>query len=171
RSALWTLRGKRLGVLGLAFKAGTDDVRESPAIAIVKALVKEGAQICAYDRVATSKASAQLTDPSVTYCTTSPYEAAEGSDALLILTEWKEFADLDLARIRALLKYPIMIDGRNLYEPKKVADAGLAYYSIGRAPALPREIDSALEAGGEYSSGTARIPSAGKKTPGIEQFT
>ena len=145
RSALWTLRGKRLAVLGLAFKDGTDDVRESPAIAIIEALIKEGALVTAYDPVATAKARLHLAGGQINFAT-DPYEAAAGCDALLILTEWKEFANLDLSRIRGLLKYPIVVDGRNLYEPQRVADAGLVYYSVGRAAGVPQEIGSTLAA-------------------------
>jgi len=170
RHALWTLRGKRLGVLGLAFKGGTDDVRESPAIAIVRALVKEGAQVRAYDPAAVQKASAQFSDPSVTYCTASAYEVAEGSDALLILTEWKEFASLDFARIRSLLKHPILVDGRNLYEPQQVTDAGLVYYSVGRAAALPREINATLGAhAGVLEDGALAATDKGTPASAIEQ--
>ena len=143
RSAVWTLRGKKLAVLGLAFKGGTDDVRESPAIAIIEALTKEGARIIAYDPVAMAKAKGQLAASQVTFAS-DPYEAATDCDALLILTEWKEFAELDLPRIRGLLKFPIIVDGRNLYEPNRVADAGLVYYSIGRAVAVPLAISSAV---------------------------
>jgi len=144
RSALWTLRGKRLAVLGLAFKGGTDDVRESPAISIIDSLLKDGAEVNAYDPVAMPKAKAFFSPQQVTFASSS-YEAAAGCDALLILTEWNEFAELDLARIRGLLKYPIVVDGRNLYEPQQVADAGLVYYSIGRAAGVPTEIASPAE--------------------------
>lgn len=143
RSALWTLRGKKLGVLGLAFKGGTDDVRESPALAIIEALLKEGASVTAFDPVATDKAAQQLPANSVTFAD-SPYAAAAGCDALLILTEWKEFADLDLERIRGALKYPIIVDGRNLYEPQRVADAGLVYHSIGRPAGVPEQITATV---------------------------
>jgi UDPglucose 6-dehydrogenase len=136
RSALWTLRGKRLGVLGLAFKADTDDVRESPAIAMIEALVQEGAQIKVYDPAGMANAKKILSSPAVTYVE-DEYETARGSDALLILTEWAQFASLDLRRIRSLLKYPIMIDGRNLYEPATIAEAGFIYHSIGRATVHP----------------------------------
>ena len=145
RSALWTLRGKKLAVLGLAFKAGTDDVRESPAIAVIEALTKEGALVNAYDPVAMPKAKPLLPDDSVSFAGNA-YEAAAGCDALLILTEWKEFADLDLTHIRSLLKYPVVVDGRNLYEPQRMADAGLVYYSIGRPAAVPEAIISAVAA-------------------------
>jgi UDPglucose 6-dehydrogenase len=143
RSALWTLRGKKLAVLGLAFKGGTDDVRESPAIAIVEALLREGAQVRAYDPAATAKARLIVPKDGVSYAS-DPYDAAEGCDALLVLTEWKEFADLDLDRVRSALKYPIVIDGRNLYDPQEMADAGLLYYSIGRAVAVPPAMSSAV---------------------------
>jgi UDPglucose 6-dehydrogenase len=136
RSALWTLRGKRLGVLGLAFKGDTDDVRESPAIAIIQELIKEGAFIQAYDPAAIPKAKLVLSGDSVRFAGDA-YDAATGSDALLILTEWKQFAALDLARIRRLLKHPIVIDGRNLYDPERMKDVRLIYYSVGRPVSVP----------------------------------
>ena len=136
RGALWTLRGKRLGVLGLAFKADTDDVRESPAIAVIEALVGK-----VYDPAGMANAKKLLSSPAVTYVE-DEYEAARGSDALLILTEWAQFAALDLRRVRSLLKYPIMIDGRNLYEPAAIADAGFIYHSIGRPTVHPERPES-----------------------------
>ena len=141
RSALWTLRGKQLGVLGLAFKGDTDDIRESPAIAIIEALLKEGAQIRVFDPAAKSRAMEVLPQSGVVYASDA-YDAATGCDALLILTEWKEFADLNLAKIHSLLKYPIVIDGRNLYDPERMAAAGLMYHSIGRASAIPQHMSS-----------------------------
>ncbi len=130
RSALWTLKGKRLGVLGLAFKNGTDDVRESPALAIVESLLQEGAEIQAYDPAAMQRASELLPD-GVRYVN-SAYEAAEGADTLLILTEWEEFKRLDWARIRRSLRYPIVIDGRNLLSLDSMRSHGFCYLSIGR---------------------------------------
>jgi UDPglucose 6-dehydrogenase len=135
RSALWTLRDKRLGVLGLAFKGGTDDIRESPAILLVQALLQEGCQIAAYDPAAGDRAREVLT--SNVGFVNSPYEAAAGADALLILTEWEEFSALDLDRLQKQLKYPIVIDGRNLYDPETMAAHGFTYYSVGRAAATP----------------------------------
>lgn len=132
RMALWTLKNKRLGVLGLAFKDGTDDVRESPAIQIIQSLLFEGCEITAYDPAAMDQAKSVLGD-SIAYASDA-YEAAHKADALLILTEWKEFAALDLARLRAALNYPIVLDGRNLYSCHEMARAGLNYYSVGRAP-------------------------------------
>jgi UDPglucose 6-dehydrogenase len=132
RNALWTLRGKKLGVLGLAFKADTDDVRESPAIAIIEALVKEGATVKVYDPAGMPNAKRVLSATGLTYAADA-YEAASGCDALLILTEWAEFGALDLGLMRSLLKYPIVIDGRNLYDPGVMGKAGFIYHSIGRA--------------------------------------
>jgi UDPglucose 6-dehydrogenase len=133
--ALWTLRGKRLAVLGLAFKGGTDDIRESPAILLAKELVQEGCKLTAYDPAAMERAR-EVLNSSVSFAN-SPYEAAQGADALLILTEWEEFANLDLERLRKELRYPIVIDGRNLYDPEIMAAQGFTYYSIGRAACLP----------------------------------
>jgi UDPglucose 6-dehydrogenase len=135
RTALWTLRGKRLGVLGLAFKGGTDDIRESPAILLVQALIQEGCQIAAYDPAAMDRAREVLN--SKTEFVSNPYEAAKDADALLILTEWEEFGALDLDRMLQQLKYPIVIDGRNLYEPDAMAARGFTYYSVGRPSATP----------------------------------
>ncbi len=135
RSALWTLRGKRLGVLGLAFKGGTDDIRESPAILLVQSLLQEGCQIAAYDPAAGERAR-EVLNSNVEFVN-SAYEAASGADALLILTEWEEFSALDLNRLHKQLKYPIVIDGRNLYDPETMAAHGFTYYSVGRAAATP----------------------------------
>ena len=135
RTALWTLRGKRLGVLGLAFKGGTDDIRESPAILLVQALLQEGCQVAAYDPAAADRAREVL--PATTEFVSDPYAAAKGADALLILTEWEEFASLDLDRLHKEMKYPIVIDGRNLYDPGAMAARGFTYYSVGRLAAIP----------------------------------
>ena len=143
RSALWTLRGKRLAVLGLAFKGDTDDIRESPAIEIIETLLREGSTVRVYDPAAAEKALRVLPTTGVMFAA-DPYEAAEDSDALLILTEWPEFANLELTRIRALLKYPIVIDGRNLYEPQQMTDAGLIYHSIGRGVGIPQDMSSVV---------------------------
>jgi UDPglucose 6-dehydrogenase len=135
RNALWTLRGKRLGVLGLAFKGGTDDIRESPAVLLVQALVQEGCQIAAYDPAASQRAR-EVLSAGVDFAANA-YDAAEGADALLVLTEWEEFAALDLEQLHRKLKYPIVIDGRNLYDPKVMAAHGFTYYSVGRPQAAP----------------------------------
>lgn len=133
RSALRTLKGKRLAVLGLAFKDGTDDVRESPAIKVIEQLLEEKCQITAFDPAAMERAR-QILGSRITYASDA-YSAADGADALLILTEWKEFASLDLIRIKRLLRSSIVLDGRNVFSQAEMAEAGLSYFSIGR-PAL-----------------------------------
>ena len=138
RSALWTLRNKRVGVLGLAFKGGTDDIRESPAILLIRSLLQEGCTVAAYDPAAAERARAQL-NSNVEFVN-SAYEAAADADALLILTEWEEFATLDLDRLHKQLKYPIVIDGRNLYDPELMAARGFTYYSVGRPTAMQENI-------------------------------
>jgi UDPglucose 6-dehydrogenase len=142
RSALWTLRGKNLGVLGLAFKGGTDDIRESPALFLVQALLQEGSKITAYDPAAMERTQEAMTS-SITFAN-SAYDAAHGADALLILTEWEEFANLDLERLRRELRYPIVIDGRNLYDPEVMAAQGFTYYSVGRAASHPDGVPAAV---------------------------
>ena len=148
RKALWTLKGKKLGVLGLAFKNGTDDLRESPAIAIINSLLKEGCSVTAYDPAAVERAREEFGPGSAVKFAANPYEALEGADACLILTEWEDFAALDLARMKSLLRYPIVVDGRNLFEPAMMEVAGLNYYSIGRpdvAGEHPASINAALK--------------------------
>ena len=121
--------GKTIGVLGLAFKPNTDDIREAPAIAIIKALQAKGAKIKAHDPVA--KAAAKEVLPEVIYCQDS-YSTCDGSDALVLATEWNEFRALDLERVRNLLHQPIMIDLRNVYEPGKMQGLGFRYAAVGR---------------------------------------
>lgn len=142
QSALWTVRGKRLGVLGLAFKGGTDDIRESPALSIVQNLLQQGAQITAYDPAAMDRTREVLGDR-ISYANSS-YETAHLADALLILTEWEEFANLDLKRLREELRYPIVIDGRNLYDPAVMAAQGFTYFSVGRAASHPDGVPAAI---------------------------
>jgi len=146
-TALWTLRGKRLAVLGLAFKGGTDDIRESPALAIVQALLQEGSKITAYDPAAMDR-TREVLGGNVTYAASS-YDAAHDADALLILTEWEEFANLDFNRLRQELKYPIVIDGRNLYDPEVMAAQGFTYYSVGRPASHPDGVPAAVAKNGK----------------------
>lgn len=129
REAVWILNEKTIGILGLAFKPNTDDMRNAPCIDIISALQKEGARIKVYDPVAVPVAKDILKD--VTYCQ-DPYQVAEGSDCLAVLTEWDEFKDIDFGRIKGLLKRPLVIDGRNIYDPLKIAEAGLEYIGMGR---------------------------------------
>lgn len=137
RSALWTLRGKKLAVLGLAFKGETDDIRESPAIDLVEMLLAEGCSIKAYDPAAIRRAQQELPPgPNLVYVEDA-YTAAADADALLILTDWAEFARLDLKRLNTVMRYSIVVDGRNLYEPQTMLDAGFTYLSVGRPAVYP----------------------------------
>jgi len=124
--------GKRIGVLGLTFKANTDDLRESPAIDIVRGLVGRGAVVSTFDPQGMDNARSLLTGVRFS---TSPYDAAREAEALVILTEWPEFASLDLLRIKDVIASPTIIDFRNLYDADDVAAAGLSYHSVGRASA------------------------------------
>ena len=137
RSALWTLRGKKLAVLGLAFKGETDDIRESPAIELVRMLLGEGCTVRAYDPAAISRTQEVLPANSCLSYAEDAYSAAADADALLILTDWKEFAELDLHRLNTTLRYPIIIDGRNLYDPHVMQQHGFTYLSVGRPAAYP----------------------------------
>jgi UDPglucose 6-dehydrogenase len=137
RTALWTLRGKRLGVLGLAFKGGTDDIRDSPAIALVEMLLAERCSLAVYDPAAMQRAMEILPAGNQLRYVHSSYEAAEDADALVILTDWAEFAELELPRLNQTLRYPIVIDGRNLYKPEFMSEHGFTYFSVGRATTYP----------------------------------
>jgi UDPglucose 6-dehydrogenase len=121
--------GKRVGVLGLAFKPNTDDMREAPSIPIVKALVKRGAQVTAFDPVAREQAEQVLSG--LTFADDA-YGTADGADALVIVTEWDEFRALDLDRIAASLRGKVLVDLRNVYDRREAEDAGLTYYGVGR---------------------------------------
>jgi len=127
--ALWVVRGKRIAVLGLAFKANTDDIRFSPAIEVIRRLMDEGAQVHASDPEAIEKAKNAL--PGVTFHT-DPYEATRDAHAALVCTEWSAFKNLDWERVGKLMARKLVVDGRNLYSPKKMADFGFEYYSFGR---------------------------------------
>ena len=126
---LGNLKGKTIAILGLAFKQNTDDIRMSPSIDIIKLLLKEGARIRCFDPLAMDNTKKIL--PNLTYCQ-DEYETAQGSDALVIATEWNQFRNLDLIKIKKLLKSPILLDLRNLYEPIKAKDLGFTYEGVGR---------------------------------------
>ena len=135
RTALWTLRGKKIAALGLAFKGDTDDIRDSPAIEIIRKLIDAGVTITAYDPAAIDKAKGILPASDSMKYASSAYEAAEGADALLILTDWKEFGKLDLPKLNKALNFPIIIDGRNMYKPADMQEQGFTYVSVGRPAA------------------------------------
>jgi len=129
KKELWNLNGKTIGILGLSFKPDTDDMREAPAIDIISKLKEEGAHIKAYDPKAMENARTIFSD--IEYCQNA-YEVAEGSDALVIITEWDEFKSLDLPKVKSLLKHPVIIDGRNIYEPAEMRQLGFIYRGVGR---------------------------------------
>ena len=126
------LRGRHFALWGLAFKPNTDDMREAPSLAIVRALTEAGATVAAYDPVAMNEARRVFADDQAFACAGTPMAALEGADALLIATEWKEFRSPDFEAIRAALKQPVIFDGRNLYEPRVLRDLGFEYFAIGR---------------------------------------
>jgi UDPglucose 6-dehydrogenase len=127
--------GKRIGVLGLAFKPQTDDMREAPAVDIIRALIARGARVCAYDPVAMGQARECL--PGVEYAQ-DEYGTAEGADVLVLMTEWNEFRALDLARVRGLMRAPKVVDLRNVYEPATMRDLGFEYVGVGRGAEAAR---------------------------------
>ncbi len=129
REMLGSLQDKVIGLLGLAFKPNTDDMRDAPALDIAKALIKEGARVKAYDPVAMEVAASLL--PEVQLCPDS-YAVAESADLLMIITDWNEFKFLDLERIKTFMRSPNIFDGRNIYDPEKVRSLGFNYYAIGR---------------------------------------
>jgi UDPglucose 6-dehydrogenase len=134
RETVWVLQGKQMGVLGLAFKGGTDDIRESPALHIVKTLLEEGARLRLHDPQAMAATQREMPqkDGSIEYCS-SAYEAARGAHALLVLTPWSEYRELDWARVHELMEVPVIVDGRNLLDPKVVRAAGFEYVDMGRS--------------------------------------
>ena len=129
KSTLKSLAGKTIGILGLSFKPDTDDMREAASITIINGLQAEGAKIKAFDPVATEESKKILKD--IKYCDDA-YAVAKDSDALVIITEWNEFRQLDLGKIKELLKAPIIIDTRNIYEPERMKRLGFTYVSLGR---------------------------------------
>jgi UDPglucose 6-dehydrogenase len=129
KGALWILKDKQIAVLGLSFKPNTDDLRNAPAIDIITRLRREGANIRAFDPHSMKKAKEIL--PYVKFCG-SVYESAKGSDCLIIATEWNEFRELDFARIKRLMRQPVLADGRNIYEPEFMRKLGYRYIGLGR---------------------------------------
>jgi UDPglucose 6-dehydrogenase len=129
REATGILKGKTIAILGLSFKPNTDDIRDAPSLFIIGSLLEEKAKIRAYDPVSMKEAKKIL--PQVKYCEDS-YDAVKGADALVIVTEWNQFRNLDLDRIRKLLKKPYFFDLRNIYDPQKLREKGFRYFSVGR---------------------------------------
>jgi UDPglucose 6-dehydrogenase len=123
------VRGKKIAVLGLTFKPETDDMRDAPSISIIQALQDGGAEVFAYDPEGMEASRAMLDN--MTYGT-SPYDIAEGADALVIVTEWNQFRALDFQRLRTIMGRPLVVDLRNVYKPDEVKRHGFAYVSVGR---------------------------------------
>ncbi len=137
RTALWSLQDKHIAVLGVAFKPGTDDIRESPSIAVLRRILAEGSRISVYDPAAMRNCHAALPEsPRLRYAQ-DEYDAAKNAHALVILTEWPQFRHLDFTRLRESMRYPIVVDGRNMFNPAKMSGAGFYYYSVGRPTAEP----------------------------------
>ncbi len=130
RKSLGNLNEKIIGVLGLSFKPNTDDIREAPALEIIHLLQTEGAIIKAYDPQAMENAKSALKQ--VTLCN-NPYDVVDGADAMILAAEWNEFKQLDFARIKNLMRQPIIMDGRNLWDPEQLRSLGFTYYGVGRA--------------------------------------
>lgn len=160
RRELWVVRGKKVAIWGLAFKPNTDDVRFAPSIALAKSLLDEGAIVSAYDPEAAEKAKAVL--PNITYCA-DPYQAAQGADAILIVTEWNEFRHLDWKKLRSMVEQPLVIDGRNMFRPEEISGHGFRYISVGRASVAPSSTN--LGNGKEYRSTQAEQHVQGKSKP------
>ena len=129
RGVLGNLRGKTIGLLGLTFKPNTDDLREAPALAVAAQLLAEGARLRAYDPVGMPGATGLMPEIEMTE---NPYDLAEGCDALVVATEWNEFKQLDLPRLKEAMRQPVVIDGRNMYDPPKMSDLGFTYRAFGR---------------------------------------
>jgi UDPglucose 6-dehydrogenase len=130
-ASLGGLANRCIGVLGLSFKPNTDDIRESPAILICQKLVESQAQVQAYDPISMPNAQKVLNGNRISYCS-SAYEAASSSDALLVATEWNEFRNIDLEKIKSLMRQPIIFDARNIFEPEKMESLGFKYFGTGR---------------------------------------
>jgi UDPglucose 6-dehydrogenase len=143
KKELWVLRGKKIGVWGLAFKPNTDDIRFAPALVLIRQLLAEGAIVQAYDPQAMDNTKSEL--PQVVYCQ-DPYKAAEAVEAILVLTEWDEFRHLDWSRLAAQVERPLVLDGRNILQGKEVAAHGFQYIGIGGVTAMPTQSTSLISA-------------------------
>jgi UDPglucose 6-dehydrogenase len=129
---LWITKDKEICIWGLAFKPNTDDIREAPAIDIVRELVSQGAKLRLCDPKAVENFSRLFPEDGQIKYYEDKYAAADGADAVLLVTEWKEFLEADAAELKKIMKLPLVIDGRNAFDPKKMKEQGVEYYSIGR---------------------------------------
>jgi UDPglucose 6-dehydrogenase len=154
RRELWVVRGKRICVWGVAFKPNTDDIRFAPAISIIRRLQAEGAHIRAYDPQAMDKAKSEI--PQVSYCHDA-YEAAEGADVVLLLTEWEEFRNVDWSRLYGLMERALIIDGRNALNPRELASHNFQYVGIGGITQAPEATRPSFTADSACSSDGNRV--------------
>lgn len=129
KMSLGSLNGKTIGILGLSFKPDTDDIREAPSLDIIREIIRQGGQVKACDPAAVPNAGKML--PEVEYCDDA-YSTAKGADALILVTEWKQYKDLDLKKLKSIMKRPVFIDGRNVYDPAAMRGLGFEYHCIGR---------------------------------------
>jgi UDPglucose 6-dehydrogenase len=157
REALWNLEGKRIAILGLAFKPDTDDVRFSPALALARLLLASGAHVVGCDPRAASGAKEEVPELELA---NDVYEAASGAHALVIGTDWPEFRGLELATLREVMTYPLIVDGRNLLDPADFVGSGFWYYPTGRPPVIPEPSHQ-----GDADDGSERAPASRHATP------
>jgi UDPglucose 6-dehydrogenase len=141
QEVLGSLKGKKIGILGLAFKPDTDDMRDAKSVEVINELAKDGAKFAVYDPIATANAKPML--PADVEYKSSPYEVAVGADALIIMTEWKEFRGLKLEEIRDSMRRPLIFDGRNMFAVDRMERLGMEYISIGRRPVLRAKANKA----------------------------
>ncbi len=144
------LEGRTIGVLGLSFKPGTDDIREAPSLEVIHLLESEGAHVKAYDPAALERVRDEALLPNVELCD-DPYSLAKDCDGIVVVTEWNEFKNLDLLRVKDLMRHPVIVDGRNIYEPGRMHELGFSYWGVGRP--LPRHFLSNGSAGAVRNAG------------------
>jgi UDPglucose 6-dehydrogenase len=137
KDALGSLQGRTVGVLGLSFKPNTNDLREAPALAIAESLIQQGATVRAYDPAALEEATRLL--PELTACANA-YETAREADALVLMTEWNEFRSLDFSKLKSLMRRPLLLDLRNVYESNRVTSFGFHHVSVGRPSKQPDQL-------------------------------
>lgn len=126
---MWIIRDKTVAALGLAFKPDTDDLRNAPSLDLIKALIQEGAKVKSYDPKAMGKARGYL--PGAIFCK-DLYQAAKSADCLIVATEWNDFKEMDFAKLKKLLRRPLIVDARNIYEPEVLKRKGFTYIGVGR---------------------------------------
>jgi UDPglucose 6-dehydrogenase len=156
------VEGKIVGMLGLAFKPNTDDIRDAPALTVARTLINQGGIVRGYDPVAMENVEKELPDIQLVE---NPYDVAEGANILLVMTEWNEFKQLDMKRVKDLMKEPIIVDGRNIYKPEAMRELGFVYRGVGRG-----FNGEGVLADGEIASGDERIITTNRKGGLVPSF-